>query len=166
MGLNCLRTHIKITDPRYYDAADRNAETFTRDGAYRSGDLMSVRTIEGRDYLVFQGRLKDVVDRAGEKINAEEVEWAVVTHPAVSSCGVIGVRDRVYGERVCACIVIKPGAVIPDVADMGRHLEAYGLAKFKWPERIEVLADLPVTHVGKLDKIALRKLYSNPEVKP
>jgi 2,3-dihydroxybenzoate-AMP ligase len=150
----------------YYNAADRDAETFTQDGAYRSGDLMSVRNIDGKDYFVFQGRIKDVVDRAGEKINAEEVEWAVVTHPAVAACGVIGVKDRVYGERVCACVVVKPGSAAPGVADMGRYLEAFGLAKFKWPERIEVLTELPVTHVGKLDKIALRTRFSSPEVAP
>ncbi len=150
----------------YYDAAERNAETFTPDGAYLSGDLMSVRTIEGKDYFVFQGRIKDVVDRAGEKISAEEVEWAVVNHPAVAGCGVIGVKDRVYGERVCACIVVRPGAQAPDVAELGRYLEGFGLAKFKWPERIEVLTDLPVTHVGKLDKIALRARFQNPQVKP
>lgn len=149
----------------YYDAAERNAETFTSDGAYRSGDLMSVRRIDGKDYFVFQGRIKDVVDRAGEKINAEEVEWAVATHPAIAGCGVIGVKDKVYGERVCACIVVRPGSAAPDVVALGQHLEAYGLAKFKWPERIEVMADLPVTHVGKLDKIALRQRYQNQEVK-
>lgn len=145
----------------YYDAADRNAEAFTSDGYYRSGDLMSVKVVDGVQYFVFQGRIKDVVDRAGEKINAEEVEWAVATHPAVAACAVIGAKDKVYGERVCACIVLKPGQAAPDVAGMGEHLRGYGLAKFKWPERIEIVTELPVTHVGKLDKNALRARFAS-----
>ena len=150
----------------YYDAADRNAEAFTSDGYYRSGDLMSVKVVDGVQYFVFQGRIKDVVDRAGEKINAEEVEWAVATHPAVAACAVIGARDKVYGERVCVCIVAKPGHTAPDIAGLGEHLRQYGLAKFKWPERIEVISELPVTHVGKLDKNALRARYAQlPESK-
>jgi non-ribosomal peptide synthetase component E (peptide arylation enzyme) len=144
----------------YYDAAERNAEAFTSDGYYRSGDLMSVKVVDGKQYFVFQGRIKDVVDRAGEKINAEEVEWAVATHPAVAACAVIGAKDKVYGERVCACIVLKPGQGAPDVASLGEHLRQYGLAKFKWPERIEIVTELPVTQVGKLDKNALRAKYA------
>lgn len=143
----------------YYDAAERNAEAFTSDGFYRSGDLMSVRDIDGKRYYVYEGRIKDVVSRGGEKINAEEVETAVRTHPDVVGCAVIGVPDRDYGERLCVCVVLRPGAQALDVNSLGRHLEAYGMAKFKWPERVEVLAELPATHVGKLDKNALRGRY-------
>jgi len=73
---------------------------------------------------------------------------------------VIGVKDKDYGERLCACIVAQPGSDAPDVAQMGRHLQAYGMAKFKWPERIEVLPALPQTAVGKLDKGALRDRFA------
>jgi len=146
----------------YYDAVERNAEAFTRDGFYRSGDLMSKRLINGKAYYAYEGRLKDVVDRGGEKINAEEVEVAVTTHPAVAACAVIGIKDKDYGERLCACISLRPGAEAPDVKQMGLHLQTYGLAKFKWPERIEVLLALPLTHVGKLDKVKLRERFSDP----
>jgi non-ribosomal peptide synthetase component E (peptide arylation enzyme) len=140
----------------YYNAADRNAEAFTSDGFYRSGDLMSCRKINNKLYYFFEGRIKDVVDRGGEKINAGEVEEAVQTHPAVIACAIVGVKDRALGERMCACIVVREGQHAPDIAGLGKHLENYGLAKFKWPERIEIMTELPVTHVGKLDKIALR----------
>ena len=143
----------------YYDAPERNAEAFTSDGFYRSGDLMSQRLIDGKVYHVYEGRLKDVVSRGGEKINAEEVETAVATHPAVAACAVIGLKDPQYGERMCVCIVPQPGMEPPTVATLGQHLQGYGLAKFKWPERIELLDALPVTHVGKLDKITLRQRY-------
>jgi non-ribosomal peptide synthetase component E (peptide arylation enzyme) len=143
----------------YYNAADRNAEAFTSDGFYRSGDLMSCRMIEGQRFYFFEGRIKDVVDRGGEKINAGEVEEAVLTHPAIDNCAVVAVKDAALGERACACIVVREGHTAPNVAQLGKHLEAYGLAKFKWPERIEVLPVLPVTHVGKLDKVSLRQRF-------
>ena len=147
----------------YYNAPERNAEAFTSDGFYRSGDLMSCRQIDGKLYYFFEGRIKDVVDRGGEKINAGEVEEAVLSHPGVEACAVIGVKDRAMGERMCACIVVREGHAVPSVADLGKHLESLGLAKFKWPERIEVLPVLPATHVGKLDKIALRQQFDAPQ---
>ena len=143
----------------YYDAPQRNAEAFTSDGYYRSGDLMSCRVVDGKTYYFFEGRIKDVVDRGGEKINAGEVEEAVLTHPDIIACAILGLKDPSLGERMCACIVVRPGQPVPDVASLGKHLQAYGLAKFKWPERIEVLPELPATHVGKLDKITLRKRF-------
>lgn len=144
----------------YYDAAERNAEAFTSDGFYRSGDLMSKRLIDGKVYHVYEGRIKDVVDRGGEKINAEEVETAVNTHPAVAASAVIGLKDPLLGERMCVCLVLQPGAQAPTVASLGQHLQAYGLAKFKWPERIELMGEMPLTHVGKLDKLTLRQRYA------
>ena len=120
---------------------------------------MSKRLIEGKLYHVYEGRIKDVVDRGGEKINAEEVETAVNTHPAVAASAVIGIKDPQYGERMCVCIMLKSGAQAPTVASLGRYLETYGMAKFKWPERIEIMNELPLTHVGKLDKLTLRQHY-------
>lgn len=143
----------------YFDSADRNTEAFTSDGFYRSGDLMSARVIGGKTYYVFEGRIKDVIDRGGEKINAGEVEAAVMTHPAVETCAVIPVKDRSLGERMCVCIVPRAGETVPDVKALGQHLEKFGLSKFKWPERIEVVTELPATHVGKIDKLALRNRF-------
>lgn len=140
----------------YYNAPERNAQAFTSEGFYRSGDLMIRREIDGRTYYAFAGRTKDVVDRGAEKINCEEVENAVSTHPAISGCAVVGMPDPVLGERVCAYLVVKHGAAAPDVPALGRHLEALGMAKFKWPERIETIETLPLTKVGKLDKAILR----------
>lgn len=151
--------HGPYTVHGYHDAAERNAEAFTSDGFYRSGDLMSKRLIDGKVYHVYEGRIKDVVDRGGEKINAEEVETAVNTHPAVAASAVIGLKDPLLGERMCVCLVLKPGAPEPTVATLGEFLQAYGLAKFKWPERIEVMNELPLTHVGKLDKLSLRQRF-------
>jgi non-ribosomal peptide synthetase component E (peptide arylation enzyme) len=140
----------------YYNAPERNREAFTPDGFYKPCDLMESRTLNGQRYYAFAGRTKDVVDRGTEKINCEEVEGAVMSHPAVASCAVIGMPDPVLGERVCAYVTVRAGGIRPNVPGMQMHLEAKGLAKFKWPERIEEIAALPVTKVGKLDKAALR----------
>ncbi|MES2973681.1 MAG: AMP-binding protein [Pseudomonadota bacterium] len=142
----------------YYDAADRNAQAFTSGGFYRSGDLMLFRDIGGKRYYQFRGRTKDVVDRAGEKVNCEEVELLVGRHPAITATAVIGMPDKVYGERICAFVTLREGMQAPTVTGLGAFLEQAGLAKFKWPERIEVLAELPLTNAGKLSKPTLKQM--------
>ena len=140
----------------YFNAPERNAEAFTADGFYKSGDVMVRREIAGKIYYAFAGRIKDVVNRGAEKINCEEVESGVSTHPAVVACAAVAMPDPVMGERLCAYLVLHAGASAPTVVELGRHLEGFGMAKFKWPERIEVTPALPLTKVGKLDKSALR----------
>ena len=141
----------------YYNAPERNAETFTSDGFYRSGDLMSCRRIDGVAYYTFEGRLKDVVSRADEKVNCEEVERVVMDHPAFTDVAVVGMPSPTHGEKVCLFAVAAPGQTVPDVAALGAFLKTKGLAIYKWPERIELIDALPLTKVGKLDKVALRE---------
>lgn len=141
----------------YFNAPERNVEAFTPDGFYKPGDLLVRRLIDGQHYYAFAGRTKDVVDRGSEKVNCEEVENAVSTHAAVAGCAVVGMPDPVLGERVCAFIVLRAGHEPPGVPELQVHLSAYGMAKFKWPERVEITDSLPLTKVGKLDKAALRK---------
>ncbi|MDD1135663.1 AMP-binding protein [Pseudomonas shahriarae] len=142
----------------YFRAEERNRETFTSDGYYRSGDLMYTKVIDGKTYYVFCGRLKDLVSRGGEKINCEEVELAVAGHPAVAAVATVGYPCPVFDERLCAALVLRNGFAAPSVAELGAYLEDYGLAKFKWPERIEVLDVFPLTASGKLSKEKLREL--------
>ncbi|MFV3386766.1 AMP-binding protein [Pseudomonas sp. NY15364] len=142
----------------YYRAEERNRETFTSDGYYRSGDLMYTKEFDGKTYYVFCGRLKDLVSRGGEKINCEEVELAVAGHPAVAAIAAVGFPCPIFDERLCAAMVLREGFVAPSVAELGAFLENYGLAKFKWPERIEVLDAFPLTASGKLSKEKLREL--------
>ncbi|MCY1283832.1 2,3-dihydroxybenzoate-AMP ligase [compost metagenome] len=130
---------------------------FTADGFYRSGDLMSSRVVDGRRYYFFCGRIKDVVDRGGEKINAEELENVINLHPAVLACAVVGMPDRIYGERVCAFIVPKPPATSLSLPQLTQYLQEAGLAKFKWPERLEIVGEFPLTASGKLSKALLRE---------
>lgn len=142
----------------YYAAPERDRETFTSDGFYRSGDLMLFRDIDGKRYYEFRGRTKDVVDRGGEKINCEEVEQAVNRHSAIGACAVVPMPDPVFGERACAFVITRKGMTAPDVVALGAFLQDYGIAKFKWPERVEVVEDFPLTMAGKLSKAKLKEM--------
>jgi 2,3-dihydroxybenzoate-AMP ligase len=144
----------------YYNAPERDAEAFTADGFYRSGDLMSFSTINGVRNLVFNGRVKDVIDRGGEKINCSEVEAAIGLHPAVGAVACVAMPDPMYGERMCAFIVPQTGGDDPTLHVIGKHLATIGLAKFKWPERIELVPDLPMTTSGKVSKPRMRELIA------
>jgi non-ribosomal peptide synthetase component E (peptide arylation enzyme) len=141
----------------YYNAPERNAASFTSDGFYRSGDLMSAHVMDCGVCYRFRGRIKDVVDRAGEKISCQEVEDVIRTHPDVVDVAIVPVPDAIYGERACAFVVQRAGSLVLDVEAIGRHLQACGLAKFKWPERVEPLPEFPQTRVGKIDKEQLRE---------
>ena len=145
----------------YYNAPEITAESFTSQGFFRTGDLMRTLRIGGRDYYLFEGRLKDNINRGGEKFGAEEVESLIARHPAVNDVRVVAMPDPFMGEKACAFVILSPDAVLPTVATLGEFLMAQGLAKFKLPERIEVISEFPVTRVGKVDKQALRRMISN-----
>jgi non-ribosomal peptide synthetase component E (peptide arylation enzyme) len=144
----------------YFDAEERNREAFTSQGYYRSGDLCGFKTIEGKRYLTFEGRIKDVVSRGGEKINCMEVETVAQAHPKVGSIVIVPMPDPDYDERACAFIVLAPGADTISVRELGAFLEKAGMAKFKWPERIEVVGDLPMTSSGKVSKPRLKEIIA------
>ena len=107
-------------------------------------------------HLSFEGRLKDNIDRGGEKFGTEEIELLLAEHPAVREARVVGMPDPYLGQRVCA-FVIAGDAGVPTVEDLGGFLLERGLAKFKLPERVEPIDEMPVTAVGKLDRSALRE---------
>ncbi len=92
----------------YYAAEEHNRRAFTPDGFYRSGDLM--RQHPSGNYMV-EGRKKDLINRGGEKISAEEIENLILSHPAVQNVACVPVPDPELGERMCACLVLQSGAV-------------------------------------------------------
>lgn len=141
----------------YYDAPERNREAFTEDGFYRTGDVARAREIDGITCYSIEGRIKDLINRGGEKVNAEEVELALVKHPSVREVAVVAMPDPRLGERTCAYIALRSGADVPTLEAVKRFLQEEGLAKYKWPERIEVVDVLPRTPVGKLNKEAMRQ---------
>jgi len=144
----------------YFRAEERNRETFTSTGEYRSGDLMQERMLDGKRYFIFCGRSKDLVNRGGEKINCEEVEMAVSGYPAVAQVVAVPWPDPIFDERLCAVIILREGHAVPSLTELGTYLQEYGLAKFKWPERIEVVDSFPLTASGKLNRKMLREMVA------
>jgi 2,3-dihydroxybenzoate-AMP ligase len=151
VGELCCRGPYTI--PGYYAAGERNALAFTSDGFYRTGDLARWSSYDGKPQLLIEGRIKDVINRGGEKINAEEIELLLLRHPAIHQAAVVAMPDTRLGERSCAYVVAD---VVVDLPAVQRYLDSLGVAKFKWPERVEQLDDLPRTNVGKIDKAQLR----------
>lgn len=138
----------------YYRADDHNRTAFSADGFYRTGDLVR-RHPSGN--LVVEGRHKDTINRGGEKISSEEVENLILAHPAVLNVAVVAMPDPVLGERMCACVIPRPGATLT-LDELTRFLiHDRRVAKFKLPERLELRDDFPTTAVGKVSKKDFRE---------
>ncbi len=135
----------------YYRASEHNARTFTPDGFYKSGDVLRKRP-DG-NYIV-EGRLKDVINRGGEKISAEEVENLLLMHLAIHNVACVPMPDRVLGEKMCAFAVLRPGRVVT-LPELTAFLTEHGLARYKHPERLEIVPELPQSGFGKIQKNVL-----------
>lgn len=151
-----LQTRGPYTLNGYYRAAEYNARAFTTDGFYRTGDLVRV-TPTG--HLVVEGRAKDIINRGGEKISAEEVENHLLAHPNVADAALVGMPDDVLGERSCAFVV--PRGAPPTLPELVRFLRERGLAGYKLPDRLEVVDAFPGTGVGKVSKKELAAALVN-----
>lgn len=139
----------------YLDAT-LNADAFTADGWFRTGDL---GVIDAAGYLRITGRLKDIVIRKGEKISVKEIEDLIAAHPAVAEVAVIALADPDSGERACAVVRLRPSMRI-DLAALTAFFESHGVAKQKWPEQLEVISDFPRTESGKILRAQLRERLS------
>jgi len=135
----------------YFNAPEHNARVFTRDGFYLTGDLMR-RTSSG--HYVVEGRKKDLINRGGEKISAEEIENLILSHPAVLNVACIPVPDPDLGERMCACVILRQGRALA-LRELVDFLSAKEIAKFKLPERLELMSEFPVSAFGKVSKKTL-----------
>lgn len=148
-----LLTRGPYTIRGYYRAAEHNARAFTPDGFYRTGDVVR-RDPAGN--LIVEGRMKDLINRGGEKISAEEIENLLLGHPSVSNVAAVAMPHPELGEQVCAYLVLRRGTEPLTVDGMRDYLARRGVARYKWPERLETIDALPLTKVGKVDKNALR----------
>ena len=135
----------------YFGVPEYNARQFTPDGFYRSGDLM--RLHPSGNYVV-EGRKKDLVNRGGEKISAEEIENLILSHPSVQNIACVPMPDPLMGEKMCACVILKKGRALT-LRELVAFLIDKEIAKFKLPERLEILPDFPVSAFGKVSKKAL-----------
>jgi 2,3-dihydroxybenzoate---[aryl-carrier protein] ligase len=154
VGELCVRGPYTLRG--YYGAAEHNAKAFTRDGFYRSGDLM--RRHPSGNYMV-EGRKKDLINRGGEKISAEEIENLILSHPAVQNVACIAMPDPQLGERMCACVIPRAGATLTLEALIA-FLAGKEIARFKLPERLELMSDFPLSTFGKVSKKALVEMVA------
>ena len=142
----------------YFRAPEHNVKAFTKDGFYKSGDL--VRLHQSGNVIV-EGRIKDCVNRGGEKISAEEVEDHMLAHPAVANCAYVAMPDPLLGERACAYVIPRQGSSL-ELKELNEFLlKERKIAKFKLPERLEVVEAFPLTPVGKVNKKALRQMIAD-----
>jgi 2,3-dihydroxybenzoate---[aryl-carrier protein] ligase len=132
----------------YYGVPEYNARAFTTDGFYRSGDLM--RLHPSGNYMV-EGRKKDLINRGGEKISAEEIENLILSHPAVENIACVPLPDPILGERMCACVILRHGSSLT-LEELVAFLMKEEIAKHKLPERLEIMDDFPLSSFGKVSK--------------
>lgn len=137
----------------YWRDPDKTAEAIDGRGISRSGDLGRV---DADGYLRVTGRIKDLIIRGGTNISAREVEEHLLTHPKVANVAVVGMPDRVLGERACAFVV--PKGRVPTFDELTGYLrDQRKIAVVKLPERLEILDEMPMTATGKIQKFVLRE---------
>ena len=147
-----LATRGPYTFRGYYRSPEHNAKAFDAEGFYYSGDVV-VR--QGGNLRVV-GRIKDQINRGGEKIAAEEIENLLVRHPDITHAALVAAPDAHLGEKSCAFLVLREGAGKLSPPALRRHLLELGVAEYKLPDRFRFVPELPLTAVGKIDKRRLR----------
>ena len=147
-----LLTRGPYTIRGYYKAEEHNRVAFTSDGFYSTGDMVRLHPSGN---LVVEGRSKDMINRGGEKISAEEVENMVLSHDSVLNAAVVAMPDPILGERTCAFVIPRPGRTLT-LEELAAFLLNKRIAKFKLPERLEIVDSFPLTGVGKVSKKDLR----------
>lgn len=137
----------------YFKSPEDNAQIFTRDGYYKTGDLAR---IDRSGIITLTGRIKETILRGGETISAIGIERLISSHPAVAEVAVIGMPDKDLGERICAYVVRKAGTVVTH-EEIVTHLKGLGASVMQLPERTEFVESIPTTGVGKADKKMLKQ---------
>jgi cyclohexanecarboxylate-CoA ligase len=136
----------------YYKRADM--EPFDAEGWFDTGDMAYM---DNEGYIRIDGRIKDIIIRGGENVPVFDIENLMFKHPAVLSTAIVGYPDPRLGERACAFVVLRPGQTL-DLSDVQALMAEHKVAKQYWPERIEIVVDLPKTPAGKVQKYQLREI--------
>jgi cyclohexanecarboxylate-CoA ligase len=143
-----FEVHTDCLFEGYLNRPELTAEAVTDEGWYRTGDLAR---IDPQGYVRITGRVKDVINRGGEKVPVAEIEQLLHAHPAVSDVAIVAMPDERLGERACAFVV---GEL--DFYTMLEYLDSHRVSKTYWPERLELVDALPRTPSGKIQKFVLR----------
>jgi cyclohexanecarboxylate-CoA ligase len=140
-----------------YVDARLSADAFTADGFLRSGDLA---VVDEAGFTRITGRKKDIIIRKGENLSAKAIEDELYDHPKIADVAVIGVPDKASGERVCACIVLRPDSGEMTLAELRAFMTERQVMAQKIPEQIEMVDELPRNATGKVKKFALRARFA------
>ncbi len=138
----------------YFKRPEFTREAHTPDGWFKTGDLAK---LDEAGYVSITGRSKDIVIRGGENIPVVEVENLLFTHPKVANVAIVAMPDPRLGERACAFVILKPGQTLT-LAELVAYLDSKSVARQKFPERLEVVAEFPMTPSGKIQKYRLRQI--------
>ena len=144
----------------YYNVPEINATAFTSDGFYRTGDI--VKKIDG--YLYVEGRIKDMINRGGEKISCEEIENHLLAHPNIESACVVAIADEVFTEKACAVVILREDCSLT-LDELSRFMKGRDIARFKIPERLEVVKTFPISPAGKILRRELRAALADQAVR-
>ncbi|MEW6473104.1 MAG: AMP-binding protein [Actinomycetota bacterium] len=145
--------------PGYFHQPENTRKLMTRDGWFRSGDLL---VLEADGFYRYIARTDDVINRGGQKIDPKEVEDLLFQHPNVANVVVVGRPDPRLGE-ISVAFVVPASDPAPTLAEIQHFLSERGLAKWKWPECVEVLESIPVNAGGKIQRFLLRELAAKHE---
>jgi len=132
----------------YLDNDAANEASFTADGWFKTGDLA---VIDEDGFIDITGRVKDLINRGGVKFNPTDLENALMAHDAIVQAAIVPMPDEVLGEKACLFVTLTPGSTL-SFDEMTGHLAANGFAKMTWPERLEVIDEMPITPTRKIIK--------------
>ncbi len=141
----------------YFREPEMTRDAFDDEGFFCSGDLFVIAG-EGPAprYYQFVGRSKEIIIRGGQNISPAEIDNLIAAHPAVAEAACVGLPDEEMGERLCAVVVPRPGAIIT-LEDITAYLKSQHVAIYKWPERLLLAEQLPRNPVGKIVRSDLRR---------
>ena len=143
--------------PGYLNNPEANAEAFTEEGWFRTGDLA---TIDADGNLTITGRIKDIINRGGVKYNPADIEEIIFTHPKVAMTAIVPMKDETLGERACCFVQLLPGEEM-ELSEVSDYLHTQNISKNKWPERLEVVDEMPLTPTRKVIKGKLAALLED-----
>lgn len=138
----------------YFNRPDLDQEMFLEDGWFRTGDIAS---LDEEGYLKITGRQKEIIIRGGANISVAEIEAKLIGDPRIEQLAIVDVPDERLGERLCACVVPKNADVKLTLDDITEIASRQGLAKYKWPEYLEIMDALPLSPAGKIKRPALKE---------
>jgi non-ribosomal peptide synthetase component E (peptide arylation enzyme) len=140
----------------YLDNPAANEDAFTAEGWFRTGDLASIDAV---GYVRLTGRSKDIINRGGVKYNPADIEALLLRHDKIDQAAIVPMPDEILGERAC-CFIVPTALGPPTLAEVCDFLAAHDVTKYKWPERLETLKEMPLTPTRKIIKGRLAALLA------